>query len=111
MRQFNAAPLELKKQFKESFQTHPFEAGWASEAIFFIMVEDVSGSNSQLLAEVEISHDGFNWAYEGSVVGPIYEKGLNFIKVSCFGNWLRLNCKIEGDNPGFKLLVQLALKE
>jgi hypothetical protein len=41
MRLFNASHLEIKKYFSEDFQTNPYEAGWASECIFFIHVEDI----------------------------------------------------------------------
>ncbi len=111
MREFNAAHLEVKKEVTEGFQTHPFECGWASEAIFFVMVEDKSGETASLEGDVEISHDGVNWAKEGSSFGPLKEKGLSFVRVTHFGNWLRLNCRVGGSNSVFKLLVQIALKE
>jgi hypothetical protein len=111
MRLFNASHLEVKKDFKEDFQTLPYEAGWASECIFFIMVEDISGQNSQLIAEVEISHDGVYWVKEGTISESIAHKGLHFVRVKHFGNWLRLNCKISGDAPSFRLNIQIALKE
>lgn len=111
MRLFNAAPLELKKNFTEDFQSSPYECGWASEAIFFIMVEALSGKSPKLTAEVEISLDGINWVKEGTVSDPITALGLHFIRVKHFGNWLRLNCKISGQEPSFRLLVQIALKE
>lgn len=111
MKHFFSAHLEVKKTFETDFQTHPYEAGWASECIFFVMVEGISGENAALEADVEISHDGVNWAKEGSVLGPVREEGLSFVRVKHFGNWLRLNCSVTGDNPKFKLLIQIALKE
>lgn len=111
MRLFNASHLEVKKDFTEDFQTNPYEAGWASECIFFIMVEGLKGKNSSLIAEVEISHDGVNWASEGTVSEPITKKGLHFIRARHFGNWLRLNCRVTGEQPSFRLNIQLALKE
>lgn len=111
MKQFNAAHLEVKKTFHEDFTTHPFEAGWACEAIFFIMVEEVSGTSASLSAEAEISHDGVTWVAEGSRLESVMNKGLHFIRVSHFGNWLRLNVHIKGDKPAFKLNLQIALKD
>ena len=111
MRLFNASHLEVKKDFSEDFQTNPYEGGWASECIFFIMVERLSGQNPKLIAEVEISHDGINWAGEGTISDPINREGLHFIRVKHFGNYLRLNCKISGEKPVFRLNVQIALKE
>lgn len=111
MRLFNASHLEVKKNFKEDFQTNPYEAGWASECIFFISVEELSGANSTLIAAVELSHDGIHWVKEGTVSDPITSKGLHFIRVNHFGNWLRLNCCIKGNDPVFRLNIQIALKE
>ena len=111
MRLFNASHLEVKKDFDKDFQTLPYEGGWASEGIFFIMVESLAGQNSKLVAEVEISHDGIAWAKEGTVSDPITQLGLHFVRVKHFGNWLRLNCKISGEEPSFRLNIQIALKE
>jgi len=111
MRLFNASHLEVKKDFTEDFQTNPYECGWASEGIFFIMVERLSGTHPVLVGEVEISHDGIHWAKEGTVSEPITKEGLHFIRVKHFGNWLRLNCKINGEQPRLRLNIQIALKE
>lgn len=110
MKLFNASHLEVKRNFESDFQTNPYEAGWADECIFFIMVENMSGENAKLVAEVEISLDGVNWAKEGTVSEPITTEGLHFVKVTNFGNYLRLNCKIDGEKPCFKLNIQIALK-
>jgi hypothetical protein len=111
MREFNTAPLEVKKELSEDLQTHPYECGWASEAIFFISIEDVSGEGANLDAAVQISNDGYNWIDEGTGFEPMTEKGLYFVRVSHFGGWLRLDCSISGIDARFKLNIQLALKE
>ena len=110
MKEFNAAHLEVKKDFTEDFVTHPFESGWADEAIFYVMVEAMSGGNAMLKGEVELSHDGIHWAEEGTSIGPITKAGLHFVRVKHFGNWLRLNCQVSGEKPVFRLLIQIALK-
>ena len=107
MRLFNASHLEVKKYFSGSFQTNPYEAGWASECLFFIHVEEREG-DPVLRARVQISHDGVHWCDEGTVSGEIRE-GLNFIRVREFGNWLRLDCTVEGGR--MKLNIQIACKE
>ena len=111
MRQFHTAHLEVKRDFSEDFQTHPYECGWANEAIFFIRVEDVSGEDSVLNAEAQISADGITWTDEGTAFRPIRKKGLSFIRLKHFGGWLRLNCSINGEGARFRLLVNIALKE
>jgi hypothetical protein len=108
---FNASHLEVKKFFTEDFETQPYEAGWASEVIFFIMVEQMSGDDPCLTARVQISHDGVNWCDEGTVSGPVDKEGLHFVRVRHFGNYLRLACHITGTNPSFKLNIQIACKE
>ncbi|WP_262244943.1 hypothetical protein [Parapedobacter soli] len=110
MKLFNASHLEVKKDFKEDFQTDPYEAGWATECIFFIAVERLAGTDPTLTAAVEISHDGVNWVGEGTVSDPINTLGLHFIRVKHFGNWLRLNCQVSGREPLFRLNIQIALK-
>lgn len=110
MKLFNAAHLEVKKDFSTDFQTNPYEVGWADECIFFIAVEGLSGGNAALVAAVEISHDGVNWVGEGTVSEPVDKLGLHFIRVKHFGNWLLLNCSITGEQPVFRLNIQIALK-
>ena len=34
MKMFNDSHLEIKKWFDSKFETHPYECGWADEAIF-----------------------------------------------------------------------------
>lgn len=93
---FNASHLEIKKWFSEDFQTHPYETGWADEAIFFVTIEHQKES-PVLTAQVEISHDGVTWAPDGSAPTVISGLGLHPIKVQPnFGNWLRLNISITG---------------
>lgn len=97
MKQFNASHLEIKKWFTGTLYTHPYEAGWADEAIFFVMIEHEKGDGPTLTARVEISHDGVVWASDGSEPVTFSGKGLHPIKVQPnFGNWLRLAVEIEG---------------
>ncbi|MBQ5752619.1 MAG: hypothetical protein IIV91_00220 [Alistipes sp.] len=108
MKQFNAAHLEIKRRFSESFETHPYECGWADEAIFYILVLGIEGKEAQLRARVQISLDGVHWTDEGTKFEPIGQPGLYFVKVSHFGNYLRLATEIEGGE--FDMQVQIACK-
>ena len=107
MKQFNAAHLEIKKSFSEGFETHPYEVGWADEVIFFVLIEDIVGEGT-FNAKVQISLDGVHWADEGTTFEPITAKGLYFVKVRHFGNYIRLKTDIEGAE--FKLQIQIASK-
>ena len=93
---FNDSHLEVKKFFKGSFFTHPYEAGWADEAIFFVMVEKIEG-NPVFKAHVQLSQDGLHWADDESETVTFNDLGQHIIKVNPnFGNYLRLAVNIEG---------------
>ncbi|TZF81872.1 hypothetical protein FW774_17660 [Pedobacter sp. BS3] len=110
MKNFQASAVERRITVTHDFASHPMEAGWASEAIFFIIVEEVSGAQATLETSVEISADGINWIDEGTSFAAIHSPGHYAAKVSHFGNWLRVHGKITGTNPAFKLSVHLHLK-
>ena len=108
MKQFNASHLEIKKWFTGRFETHPYETGWADEAIFFVMIEHIKGDNPTLTARVEISHDGVNWASDGSAPVTVSGQGLHPIKVQPnFGNWLRIAVDIYGVEIFLNIKIQL----
>lgn len=110
MKQFLASTVEQRKTFESDFETHPMEGGWATEAIFFIVVEEISENEIALNAAVEISADGVNWIPEGTVFERISKLGTYFVKIRHFGNWLRIKGQLEGEGK-IKLSVHLHLKE
>ena len=109
MKQFFASTVEQRKTFDSDFQTHPMETGWASEAIFFIVIEEIS-DGLVLDASVEISFDGVSWVSEGTRFERITGTGTYFVRVSHFGNWLRIQGKLNGGGAT-RLSVHLHLKE
>lgn len=111
MRQFMTVVLEQRKDFTGSFTSHPMETAWASEAIFFLTVENIAGKNAVLKARVQISVDGVNWVDEGTHFEPITSTGTFFVKVSHFGGWLRLCGFTEMKESSFNLTIHLAIKE
>ena len=114
MRQFYTAVVERKEAVSGTFTTHPYEAAWASEAIFFVRVEEAGAA---LSAAVQISADGVRWVDEGTRFGALQDKGDYFVKVSHFGGWLRLHIgpenEVKGETEDSKtvITVQLVLKE
>ncbi|MDO4948907.1 MAG: hypothetical protein Q4E55_01870 [Bacteroidales bacterium] len=96
MKHFNDSHLEIKKYFKGTLETLPYEAGWADEAIFFVCVEKVNGTPA-MKAQVQLSQDGIRWADDGSAPTVIEGVGLHIIKVAPnFGNYIRLHADITG---------------
>jgi len=108
MRQFTQAVLERRARHGNHLATVLYETAWASEAIFFITVEELTAQS--LLARVQISPDGILWVDEGSVCEPITAPGLHFLRVRHFGGWLRLACELSGGGET-RVLVHLVLKE
>mgnify|MGYP007069892906 CR=1 FL=1 len=105
MKQFNDSHLEVKKFFTGEFQTHPYEAGWADEAIFFVLVEKIEGS-PVLTAQVELSQDGVHWTPDGSAPVSFEGTGQHMIKVQPnFGNYLRLAVRIDGGSMFLNLHI------
>ena len=107
LRRFFTAVLEKNAVFEGDFQTEPYEAGWASEALFFVRVLDLS-EGARLVCRPQISPDGLGWCDEGSEGAVAAGKGLYSFPLRDFGGWLRLDCRLEGRA---KVLIYLALKE
>jgi len=110
MRHFQASAVERRIEVTDGFESHPMEAGWATEAIFFLIVERVPETGASLSAAVEISADGINWIPEGTRLDDIRTPGHYFARVSHFGNWLRLKGIVSEPADPFKLSVHLHLK-
>ncbi len=110
MLDFNTVVLERLKDFTGAFETEPYEAGWAREAIFVIRVHSMSPADAVLCAAAQISVDGIEWMDEGSAFAPIGAPGSYFLKVSHFGGWLRLRARFEGRPVQARLTIQLVLK-
>ncbi|HEY9559807.1 MAG TPA: hypothetical protein VIR29_03345 [Anseongella sp.] len=116
MRQSITSTVEQRRDFTESFDTHPMEGAWAGEAIFFLTIEKLQGKDPIVQARVQISPDGVNWVDEGIAFSPMEETGLYFVRVRHFGGWLRLKGLVEGGsdaggNPATaNLTIHLVLK-
>jgi hypothetical protein len=110
MRNSHTVVLERLKFFSLDFETEPYEAAWASEAIFFVRLHELSGSSASLQAFVQLSADGVTWVDEGSALPVLTTAGDHFLRVSHFGGWLRLRCVVAGVDPQLKLTIHLVLK-
>ena len=113
LRRSFTAIVERNVLWQGEFATEPYEAAWASEAIFFVRALDVnpSGEAGCYTAAVQLSADGIHWVDEGTCFElPRKKDEVTFCIVTHFGGWLRLSGRIEpGD--GIKVLVSLTLKE
>lgn len=113
LRRSYTAVVERNVLWVGEFASEPYEAAWASEAIFFVRALEVNpnGQAGSYVASVQISADGIRWVDEGTTINlPRTKDEVAFCKVSHFGGFLRLQGKIEAGD-GIKALVSLALKE
>ena len=110
VRRSYTATVERNVRWQGEFASEPYEAAWASEAIFFVRALDVSQEFAGT-AHVQISADGINWADEGASFDlPSTTDQVAFCKVSHFGGWLRIRGALQG-SEFITVLVSLALKE
>ena len=109
LRESLTAVISRNETWTGASATEPYEAGWATEAVFFVRALK-AGKGAPCEAHVEISPDGMRWIREGaSLVLPTAVDGLALARVRHFGNWLRLACDLP-DEAEATVLVSLHLK-
>ena len=101
--------IARNEDWRGTCATEPVEAGWASEAVFFIRaLRPVQGEMPRIRAQ--ISPDGMRWADEGSsTTMPSGVDDLQVLRVGHFGNWLRLTTDLP-DASACTVLVSVHLK-
>lgn len=109
MRNAYTAVIARGELWQGSVQTEPYEAAWASEAVFFVHVLEATGSG-KATAKVQISPDGMHWVDEGGELSIHTTAGhLSFDRVANFGGWLRLSVVVP-PSIGLTVVATLALK-
>lgn len=100
--------VERRKQIDGVFHSHPYEAAWALEAIFFVAVENTP--HPSIEATVEISPDGLHWTCKGEtiIIGP--EDELVAIPTDHFGHWLRVTLAGAAEKDPAAATIYLVLK-
>jgi hypothetical protein len=116
MRRSYTAVVARNEPLSGDWATEPYEAGWATEALFFVRLL-VDGAPPaapppavDLQARVQLSPDGLLWLDEGATLPPL-AGGAAFVRVREFGNWLRLAGRLPAGTPPVSVAVYLVLKE
>lgn len=104
---FATSVIERRLQISAVHTTHPYEAGWAGEAVFFIQVE---GPHPELSIQAQISPDGLHWIDRGRPYGMSAQEEIGAIDLVNFGGWLRLAISGATSEQPATVLVHLALK-
>jgi len=92
------------------FTTEPYEVAWASEARWFIYIED---RDPGLTADVvvEVSPEGITWcALPGIPASTLGNDELTTVSCRDFGGWLRLRLNVRGEGSFKGVRIYLALK-
>lgn len=109
MRTFATTVVELRQRFEQTIETHPYECGWADEAIVFVEPHDTAPGDVVTL-RVQLSPDGIRWIDEGTVL-RVTEHAM--ARLSHFGGFLRLVGDVAGANgaaTGTTLTIRIAFK-
>lgn len=112
MQESHTAVIERNVTWQGDFATEPYEAAWASEALFFVRVLAKVNTPEFLAARVQISPDGMHWCNEGEILYiPTSEEAdeLGFCRVKHFGGWLRLTGTVPAESS-VTVIVYLVLK-
>ena len=99
MRKIHTAPLEVfGAKANGVFETEPYEAGWATEAIAMVYVREVHGPAPSLRLRAQLSVDGDRWIDPEPALSlePIGRVGGYALRLENFGNWLRLVGEVSG---------------
>lgn len=89
MRECHTAILERHVEWGETFETEPYECGWASEALYFVYSTEPLPADMWLRAQV--SADGRRWIDHGApCLISAGELGGTVAVPAGFGGWLRL---------------------
>lgn len=84
--------VERRRTVTEALHTHPYETGWALQAVFFVQTESATdgGPRPQLRVTPQMSPDGLHWLDAGEVHTLDVEETLLSVRMENFGSWLRL---------------------
>ena len=99
--------LARRVRIDADFATLPYEAGWASEAIFFTQAE---GEHPELVITTEISPDGIHWIQRGETQVLPERSVLAANTLTVFGDWVRLVVRGATPERPARILVHLAMK-
>ena len=98
--------LARRLRIDGDFVTLPYEAGWASEAVFFVQTE---GDHPVLEVAVEVSPDGITWIRRGGPVEMGADEAIVEVPVTTFGNWLRVTVRGSTPEAGARILIHVHL--
>lgn len=107
MQTTHTSVIARRARITADFATLPYEAGWATEAVFFTQVE---GEHPPLTVTIEISPDGITWVPRGEPQELAEHASIVANPTVVFGNWVRLAISGATEARSARVLVHLSLK-
>lgn len=107
MQTTNTSVLARRIWITSEHATLPYEAGWATEAVFFTQVE---GEHPDLRVTTEISPDGIAWIPRGETRTLAADQTIVDSSLTVFGAWVRLKIQGASEEQPARILVHLNLK-
>lgn len=107
MQTTNTSVLARRIWIDDDYATLAYEAGWASEAVFFTQVE---GEHPELTVATEISPDGITWIERGKHSTLAADEFIAENALTTFGNWVRVRIRGASQDTPARILVHLNLK-
>lgn len=99
--------VERRRVLTDDLGTHPYEAGWATEALFFVRADE---EHPGLTVRAQVSPDGIDWVDHGPEIVIAAGAPLGRISMAQFGTWIRLFITgATADQPA-TVFVHLSLK-
>lgn len=99
--------VERRTVLTSDHGTHPYEAAWASEALFFVRTD---GPHPELTIQPQVSPDGIDWLDRGRPVTLPADRDLVDVDMVRFGTWVRLHLTGATPDAPATVLVRLELK-
>jgi len=99
--------VERRTVLAGDYGTHPYEAGWAAEALFFVRATE---EHPELSIQPQVSPDGIDWLDHGEPVTLPADRALVKVGMSQFGTWIRLHLTGASQERPATVFVHLALK-
>jgi hypothetical protein len=107
MKNTNTSVLARRVRISSDYSTPPYEAGWATEALFFLQVEE---GHPDLTVAAEISPDGIAWVRRGAEERLPAAESIVALPLETFGNWIRLRVTGASSDDPARILVHVNLK-
>jgi hypothetical protein len=109
MREAVTAVVARGDTWSDVATSEPYEAAWATEAVFFLRSLGATGAPHEARAWVQISPDGMRWVDEGTSLSIPREGEVSTARILNFGTYLRIKTVLPKE-ASMKALLTICVK-